>query len=145
MMQELAQFFGKVGGMAVRHNLPLGVDLAESCWKQLAGEGIDPSDVWANDTIGGNNIREICKLGLAHDEAKGGHASTSGVDDGGGGAIAGWEDVTFVVVMPDGSKLSLLPGGEEKQLTYSNWRQYVSLIEHFRLAKILLKANFENL
>jgi hypothetical protein len=53
-----------------------------------------------------------------------------------------WEDIFFVISLADGTKVSLVPGGEGIPLTLGNWREYISLVERYRLneSSVLYKA-----
>jgi hypothetical protein len=53
-----------------------------------------------------------------------------------------WIDLNFCIHLPDGTRVPLIPGGEDVPLTRGNWRLYVELVEKCRLreSSVMLKA-----
>jgi hypothetical protein len=46
----------------------------------------------------------------------------------------------FITYLSDSSQVELLPGGEQKSVTYKNRKQYAKLVEQARLQESALQA-----
>lgn len=164
-------FLGKLVGMAVRHDMVLGLDLSGLVWRSLVRVPVSLDQLRAVDTGGVDKLKSVVKLGLHLETASvavamstgRSHASAEGAeehkgaelsrgDSSTGSRAAGgsafdrpnqldlstysppeWEDLCFTVTLSDGTTLPLIPVGEEVPVTMANWRDYVTLAEHFRL------------
>ena len=65
--QELAQFFGKLLGAAVRHNLTLALDLSPMLWRPLVRLPVNRSHLQAVDAFFANTLADVTRVGVAHE------------------------------------------------------------------------------
>lgn len=65
--QELAQFFGKLLGAAVRHNLTLALDLSPMLWRPLVRLPVSRIHLQAVDSFFANTLADVTRVGLAHE------------------------------------------------------------------------------
>ena len=65
--QELAQFFGKLLGAAVRHNLTLALDLSPMLWRPLVRLPVSRVHLQAVDAFFANTLSDVTRVGLAHE------------------------------------------------------------------------------
>lgn len=65
--QELAQFFGKLLGAAVRHNLTLALDLSPMLWRPLVRLPVSRVQLQAVDAFFANTLADVTRVGLAHE------------------------------------------------------------------------------
>lgn len=130
---ELTHFFGKLLGMAVRQNLNLALDLSAMVWRPLVRLPLSRAHLETVDSLTVKTLDDMTKKGLQL-ESSGTYSSNYVPPE--------WEDLNFMIYLPDGSRIPLLPGGEDIPVTFGNWRQYVSLTERCRLREsvVSLKA-----
>jgi len=135
LSQELCQFFGKLVGTAVRHNLTLAIDFSALLWRTLVKSPVSLAHLETVDSLTVKNIHEVVEAGLAAERA----AQEAGTDISSSafkkGVPEGWADLNFTTYLPDGGKVELVPGGEDQSVTLGNWRAYVSLLEKARLSE----------
>jgi len=124
LTQELMQYFGKLAGTAVRHNLNMALDLSALCWRPLVRLPLGRAHLDTVDTLAINNLVEIEKRALELERSK--NYDDSYVPEE-------WNDLSFTVYLGDSTKVSLIPGGDEIPVSLGNWREYVRLVEKFRL------------
>ena len=65
--QELAQFFGKLLGAAVRHSLTLALDLSPMLWRPLVRLPVSRIHLQAVDAIFANTLADVTRVGIAHE------------------------------------------------------------------------------
>lgn len=159
-MLEYIYFLGKILGSAVRQNLNLALDLSVLVYRPLVRLPLSRIHLETVDVLTVKSLDDITKKGLeienrivelrclsSKDELdtsvnelnvqyeSSDHYSADMLKD-----ISSpdyrpddWEDLTFTTYLPDGTRIPLLPNGDEIPVTRSNWRMYVSLVERARL------------
>lgn len=146
LVLELMQLLGKLCGMAVRHGLPMGLDLPATVWRPLVGLPLDRAALAAVDLLAVRALEQVEQAGRAAE------AGASGATPRATVAARrlvpeGWEDLAFTTHLSDGSLVPLpcsvaasagpaagVVGGEEAvAVTRANWREYVRLVELVRL------------
>ena len=65
--QELAQFFGKLLGAAVRHSLTLALDLSPMLWRPLVRLPVSRVHLHAVDSFFTNTLADVTRVGIAHE------------------------------------------------------------------------------
>ena len=125
LAQELCLFFGKMVGMAVRHNLTLALDFSALLWRALVRSPLAQAHLQAVDSFGAKHLQAVTATGLQEEAL---HHDTNYVP-------AAWAELDFTAHLPDGGKAELVPGGTGLQVTLGNWREYVSLLERARLSE----------
>lgn len=146
---ELMQLLGKLCGMAVRHGLPMGLDLPATVWRPLVGLPLDRSALEAVDLLAVRALEQVEQAGRAAEAAASG-ATPRATVAARRLVPEGWEDLAFTTHLSDGS-LVPLPcsvaaagggsgvgggGGDDAgavAVTRANWREYVRLVELVRL------------
>lgn len=134
LVQELTQLFGKLVGLAVRHNLTLGLACSSLLWRPLAKLPVNHLHLETVDSIVCNQLREMRKLGEELENLR----AANGVDEHGNALTDAyrpeeWKEYVFAVHLSDGTRLPLVPRGEDIPVNLGNWRQYVSMIERARI------------
>ena len=151
---ELMQLLGKMVGMALRHGLPMGLDLPSTVWRPLVGLPLKRNALESLDFLAVRNLEQVEQTALAA-EAKAARAGRGGREGGQGGGKEGgsnslvpegWEEeLTFTTHLSDGSLVALpyappsspaAPQQQQQQpqrVTRANWREYVRLVETVRL------------
>ncbi len=148
---ELVHFLGKLCGTAVRHGLPMGLDLPATVWRPLVGLPLDRAALAAVDLLAVKALEQVEQAGVAAEAAASGRTPRATV------AARrlvpeGWEDLTFTTHLSDGSLVTLpaaaegagagaagggagggAEGAEGVAVTRANWREYVRLVELVRL------------
>ena len=163
LIQELMQFFGKLSGTALRHNLNMSLNLSLLLWRPMVRLPVSLRQLETIDTLTVKRLGSIEALGLALEQDVSSSKSAARDSNSGGDSDKGvcvstlsssgsslgtdhipeeWMDTFFTVSLADGSKVSLVPGGEDIPLTLGNWREYISLVERYRLTEssVLYKA-----
>ena len=133
---ELMTYFGRFFGMAIRHHLSLGLDLSTMVWRPLVGLPLSRIHLETVDTIAAKSLESVTKLGLTleHDnnmKPKPEKLSSTYVPDD-------WTDLTFSISYPDGTRIPLISGGENKMVMLGNWRQYVHVMERLVTYRIYI-------
>ena len=129
LTQELMQFLGKLIGMAVRHNITLGLTASTLLWRPLVKQSLGKFHLETVDTLISNQVSEVEKLGLELEEK----ARVSGAALADNFQPEEWRDLVFATYLSDGTRLPLIPRGEDVGVTMSNWKQYVAFVERARL------------
>ena len=129
MNQELMQFFGKVVGTAVRQNLNLALNMSVMLWRPLAKLPLARSHLETVDTLIVNNIKDVIKVGTELEEKLA--LGEEGIDIN--YRPDEWIDLNFSTYLPDGTRWAMVPGGNEINVTLSNWREYIRLLEQCHL------------
>lgn len=144
LVLELMQLLGKLCGMAVRHGLPMGLDLPATVWRPLVGLPLDRAALAAVDLLAVRALEQVEQAGRAAEAAASG-ATPRATVAARRLVPEGWEDLTFTTHLSDGSLVPLPcsvaamnstagAGGEEAvAVTRTNWREYVRLVELVRL------------
>jgi len=122
MNQELMQFFGKLVGTAVRHDLNLGINFSALLWRALVRLPVSRAHLETVDETTVKLITDITKVGLELE----GRSSPETIPEG-------WSDYTFCTYFPDGTRVELVPGGDEQPVNLGNWRDFIYLLERCRL------------
>ena len=65
--QELAQFFGKLLGSAVRHNLTLALDLSPMLWRPLVRLSVSRNHLQEVDSLFVSTLIDVTRVGLAYE------------------------------------------------------------------------------
>ncbi|CAE7301113.1 HERC2 [Symbiodinium microadriaticum] len=130
LSQELMQFFGKICGTAIRHCMNMGLNLSSMLWRPVVGLDISRAHLATIDVLAANDMAGVERLGLELEE--------DGRDEDGKPLDSSyvpneWVDLNFTVTTADGSRVSLLPKGTELQVNLGNWREYLRLVERYRL------------
>jgi hypothetical protein len=136
-VQEYMNFFGKLVGTAVRHNLSLALDLSALVWRPLARMPVSLPQLDSVDTLAAKAMESIYAAGS---ELENKEKLINGQEKN--STPLEWADYSFTVNFPDGSRLPLVPGGETKSVTLRNWRLYLNLAEAARLkeSEVLYKS-----
>lgn len=137
-MQDHMGFFGKLVGMAVRHNLTLALDLSALFWRPLVRLPVSLAHLETIDKHAATTIESVANVGAKWERLaldRGESIDPSFVPDE-------WLDLNFSVHLPDGSRKPLAAGGEEIPVNLGNWRLYVHLAENCRLreSNVMYKA-----
>lgn len=131
------QFFGKMSGTALRHNLNMSLNLSLLLWRPMVQLPVSLRQLETIDTLTVKHLGSIEKLGLELEADMSNEAPRSAdyIPDE-------WVDTFFTVTFADGANVSLVPGGEDISLTLGNWREYIGLVERLRLreSSVLYKA-----
>lgn len=124
LSQELMQLFGKLTGTALRHNLNMGFDFSSMVWRPLARLPLSRAHLETVDILTASNLKQIEIIGteLMQDSSKSDEYYPEE-----------WSDHFFTSVMGDGTKVALVPNGEDIHLNKSNWLEYILLVERCRL------------
>jgi hypothetical protein len=141
LSQELMQFLGKLMGLAIRHALTLGVNASALQWRSLVKLPLSRAHLETIDTLIVGQLSKIEALGLQLESEAAIHATTPSGDDADGRKLLddaryqpdAWKDLVFATYLSDGSRVSLVPRGEEIPVTRGNWREYVALVERARV------------
>jgi hypothetical protein len=130
MNQELMAFFGKLVGMAVRHRLNLAINLSVMHWCPLVGLPLTLMHLQTVDNLVVKNLLEFVAKGLEMEKME----VKQTPDE--------WQDLSFSCYMPDGTRISLVPGGQDIPVTINNFRDYIHLMEQNRLQEsaVMFKA-----
>jgi hypothetical protein len=133
--QELAQFLGKLVGMAVRHGLQMGLDLPAAVWRPLVGLSVGPHQLEAIDLLAEKLLKDV--------EASGKALESGELSE----PPAEWAHLTMTTHLSDLREVSLVPGGSCIPVTRENWREFVSLTRLRRLqeSSTMLRALREGL
>lgn len=121
LSQELMQLFGRLSGTALRHNLTMSLDLPSLVWRPLVRLPINQTHLGTVDTLTVEHLKSIERLGLQYESEGMSHNPPE------------WEDINFTTTLSDGTKVALIPNGEETKVTLQNWREYIALCEKYRL------------
>lgn len=127
LSQELMQFFGKVCGTAIRHSMNMSLSMSSMMWRPLVGLGVSRAHLETIDVLAANRLSKMEELGAELETKR----VEMGLDDT--HIPKEWHELNFTVTTADGSRVPLLPGGSELQVNLGNWRDYVRLVERFRL------------
>ncbi|CAM9138781.1 unnamed protein product [Choristocarpus tenellus] len=129
--QELAEFLGKMVGMAVRHGLQMGLDLPSTVWRPLVGLPLTLNHLGSIDVLAAKALERVIEKGCGQ-ESKGFGADPNGQKN----EIASpteWEELSFTAHLSDGSQVPLKSGGENENVKLDNWREFVQRSELCRL------------
>jgi len=128
LTQELAQFLGRLVGMARRHGLQTALDLPSTVWRPLVASSLELCHLDQVDTLAVRSLGRIER-----------QASEAIIE---GNEPQGWEEITLSTHLSDGTCVPLIPGGERIPINLSNWKLYMRLVERCRLAEAtqLLRA-----
>jgi len=147
---ELMQFFGKLTGTAVRQNLNLGLDFSALQWRSLVRLPLTTAVLQTVDEAVCKFIDEIVRVGLEWEDRffmeLGSELRGEGVPTEEEEFLAHtpeeWAEYNFSTYLPDGTKVPLLPGGEDQPITLGNWREFVKCLERCRLqeSSVMFKA-----
>uniref|UniRef100_I2CP01 E3 ubiquitin-protein ligase HERC2 n=1 Tax=Nannochloropsis gaditana (strain CCMP526) TaxID=1093141 RepID=I2CP01_NANGC len=142
---ELMQLLGKMVGMALRHGLPMGLDLPATVWRPLVGLPLQRDTLGSLDVLAVKNLEQVERTAQVA-EARAGGAGPEGTTASSSLVPEGWEEeLTFSTHLSDGSLVVLphppylsAPGGvdlekEPARVTRANWQEYVRLVETVRL------------
>jgi len=125
--QDIMSFFGKLIGLSTRHQFNMAIDLSALVWRPLVRLPVTLAHLETVDNFTARNIQQVMELGAQLEpEVEAGRLSRQHIPDE-------WADLSFVSFLPDGSRISLIPGGEDIPVTMSNYRDYVQLMERSRL------------
>jgi hypothetical protein len=127
LTQELMYFFGKIIGMAVRHNLNLGLDLSSIFWRPLVRLPVTRAHLETIDTLAGKNLKEIENVGLHYELFLKENKIPADFQP------PEWTDLFFTTYLADGTRTNITPNGDEIALNLQNWREFIHLIEKVRL------------
>merc|ERR1712054_216741 len=154
----MVMFFGKLVGTAVRHNMTLGLDMSSIFWRVLTRLSIDRGHLNSIDTLVVRHLQRVEEIGLAcerdisnttnnHDNGhldgsnisgnSNSNSNSSSSSSGNSNVPLEWEDITFSTHLADGTKVNLIPQGEQISLNLTNWRDYITLLESKRLMESL--------
>jgi hypothetical protein len=143
-IQEYMNFFGKLVGTAVRHNLSLGLDLSALVWRPLTRVPLGLAQLVSVDALAAKAMDSIYSSGLAAEKQQNIEDADVKVSKKFIKALTPpeWADYSLTVNLPDGARLALVPGGESKPVSMSNWRLFLSLAEAARLreSEVLYKC-----
>ncbi|CAM9219760.1 unnamed protein product [Ectocarpus fasciculatus] len=124
--QELMQFLGRLTGMAVRHNLNLGLDFSSLVWRPLVRLPVGRGHLNTVDSLAVSRLEKMEKLGIFLEKRM--------LTDNASFSPPDWADLTFSVYLSDGyTRVSLVEGGEQISVNVGNWREYIRLVEETRL------------
>ena len=124
------QFIGQLMGAVFRGSESLVLSLPQFIWKQLVGEPV----TWTRDfvTVDSAEVKFIDSIETMEMEKF--EASFSGC-------------LNFVTVLSNGTTVSLLPGGEDRQVMYDDRLEYCQLVKEIRMKEVVhqIKALKEGL
>jgi hypothetical protein len=129
IIQEFMHFCGKLMGTAVRQNLNMCLDLSPLLWNPLVKLPVSFAHIEAVDTHSFSNLNSIIKLGVQLEEEFIANSKEIDINY----QPSDWLEIDWTIYLPDGSRVPLILGGEERNLTLGNWREYVHLVENYRL------------
>lgn len=137
---ELMQLLGKLCGMAVRHGLPMGLDLPATVWRPLVGQPLDRAALGAIDLLAVRALEQVEQAGRAAEAAASGATPRATLAER-RLVPEGWEELAFTTHLSDGTQVALPVSyggevggeGEARAVTRANWREYVRLVELVRL------------
>lgn len=112
-------FVGKLMGISIRGKHLLNLDFPSIVWKPLVGSKLERSDLEAIDTFSYKMFDEVAN---AH--------TRSGVNEE---TFTNLIDLTFTATSADGREVELIPGGKDMKVTWQNRKEFVRLLESFRL------------
>ena len=127
LAQELMQFAGKICGTAIRHNMNMSLNLSSMVWRPMVGLDVSRAHLATIDVLAANNLAAIEKLGLELEQSQDSEELEATY------VPKAWVDLNFTVTTADGSRVILLPRGAEIQVNLGNWREFVRLVERYRL------------
>jgi hypothetical protein len=127
---ELLHFLGKLMGTAVRHNLPLALDIPMLLWRSVVSQPINRSHLEQIDVLAVKTLADVEGVGMALEREQS-EGSQYPLDY----RPEQWRDLTLTTHLSDGTRVPLVPGGDLIPLTISNWRDYVSKVESLRLCE----------
>eukprot|EP01041_Mallomonas_annulata_P001744 gene1744-3367_t len=121
MTQELMQYFGKLVGTAVRHNLNLALDLSSMLWRPLVRLPTSRAHLETIDILTTSSLKKIEELGLTIEK----EWSSDNKQ---------WSEMNFTITLSDGGvRMQLCPNGDDIPVTVSNWRDFIHLADRFKL------------
>jgi hypothetical protein len=142
---ELMQLLGKMVGMALRHGLPMGLDLPATVWRPLVGLPLQRDTLGSLDVLAVKNLEQVERTAQVA-ETRAGGAWPEGTTASSSLVPEGWEEeLTFSTHLSDGSLVVLphapylsAPGDVDLEqvparVTRANWQEYVRLVETVRL------------
>lgn len=149
-LQDVMSFFGKLIGMSTRHHFNMAVDLSALVWRPLVRLPLSRAHLETVDNFTARNLEDVTALGLQLEQQwlnnnsnynNNNNNSDNKSDNNSDNTTVfsedyvpeEWTDLSFVAFLPDGSKVPLLPGGEDIRVTLGNWRVYVQATECVRL------------
>lgn len=123
-------FIGQLMGAAFRSPESLVLSLPQFIWKQLVGEPV----TWTRDfvTVDSAEVKFTDSIEMMEKEKF--DAAFSG-------------SLNFVTVLSNGTTISLIPGGEDKEVTFEDRLQYCELVKEKRMkeSELQIKALLEGL
>merc|ERR1711871_402967 len=134
LTQDLMNFFGKLVGMAVRHQLTLGLSLGSTFWRPLVRLPISLVDLESIDLLAVNSLKSLESVALANENI---HLN------GNEYVPTEWTEMSYTAYRADGSVVTIINsstdanGGENTPITLGNWREYRQSVEHLRLRESL--------
>ena len=127
LSHEYMQYFGRLVGTAVRHNLHLGLDLTSLLWRPLVRLTVSRGHLEAIDLLSVTALKSMEELALSLEQDPSQNYGPNYVPPE-------WAELNFSVTSSDGTqRIALVSNGEEKAVTLGNWRDYVVLVERVRL------------
>lgn len=127
LSQELMQFFGKLCGTALRHRMNMSLNLSSMMWRPIVGLGVSRAHLETIDVLATNSMKSVSEMGVELE------AKREELQLDASFVPKEWQDLDFTVTTADGSRVMLLSGGADMKVTLGNWREYVRLIERYRL------------
>ncbi|KAL8008320.1 putative vacuolar protein sorting-associated protein [Plasmopara halstedii] len=117
---QMAEFLGKLAGVAVRTKTPLDLNLAPAVWKLLVGQQVTRHDIEAIHHGCFQVVDTIANLDA--------HGITEPMFD----EIV---DASFTVLSSTRETVELVPGGKHLHVTWDDREDYAHAVEMYRLAE----------
>ncbi|KAH7479170.1 E3 ubiquitin-protein ligase HERC2 [Phytophthora ramorum] len=117
---QMAEFLGKLAGVAVRTKTPLDLNLPPVVWKLLVGQNVTRHDIEAVHQGCFQVVDTIANLDA--------HGITETMFD----EIV---DASFTVLSSTRETVELVPGGQHLHVTWEDREEYASAVETYRLTE----------
>ncbi|ETK80662.1 hypothetical protein L915_13726 [Phytophthora nicotianae] len=117
---QMAEFLGKLAGVAVRTKTPLDLNLPPAVWKLLVGQRVTRHDIEA--------IHQGCFQVVDTIASLDAHGITEEMFDD-------LVDANFTVLSSTRETVELVPGGKHLHVTWGDREEYASAVETYRLTE----------
>jgi hypothetical protein len=123
---SMYRFIGKLMGVAIRGGHTLNLDFPSIVWKPLVGQKIDRSDLRAIDTLCCEVLDKVEKIDIESVSEE---------------TFREYIPYNFVTVSSDGREIELKENGHQIPVTFSNRKEFITLMENFRLKEFETQVN----
>ena len=134
---DLCKFVGIVLGLAVRHSIPLGLDLASCIWKPLVSHPLNFKDLKEIDLMSSNIIENVEKLGMEAERQRlhiqSPNMTLPGIDMEDLPHLPDFYDLSWITTDPIKkeememeSKVDTITQNPNMNLTVTTWRKWIN-------------------